>query len=85
MTDPGLLDKSDVPPERSQISPTLSPAGEIGRNDARAGVGSFPEAVKAPALAAKDPRVPRRDPGVWKAMRRSIDIVRDPQEHLPNA
>ena len=85
MTDPGLLDQSDVPLERSQVCPTLGKAREIGGNNARTGVTGLPEAVEAPALPAKDPGVPRRDPGVWKAMRRSIDIVRDPQEHLPNA
>ena len=84
-TDTGLLYQGDVPTEGRKVSPTLGKAGKIGRDNARAGVGSFPEAVKALALTAKDPGMPRGDPGVWKAKRKSTDIMRTPKESLPKA
>ena len=63
LTDPGLLDQSDVPLERSQVCPTLGKAREIGGNNARTGVGGLSDAVMALAICAKGAWVPRRNPG----------------------
>ena len=62
-SDPGLLDKSNVPTEGRKVGLTLCKTGEIGGDNGRAGVGGRSDAVMALAICAKGAWVPRRNPG----------------------
>ena len=75
-TDPGLLDKSNVPTEGRKVGPTLCKTGEIGGDNGRAAVGGLSDAIMALAICAKGAWVSRRDPWYTAVAPKVSDIAR---------
>ena len=82
--DPGLLNQSDIPAKGRQVGPTLSKAGEVGRDDARPRVSGLANAIMALAISAKGAGVPRRDPWYAAVAPKGSDTARQgPMQHAP--